>query len=85
MLASQKLQLEMSDARRKINAMSAQEEFEIDALDGLNKGYLALETRYASAIISEAAEQDATATDDLGRSRQGNSRDLKSALLFLTT
>ena len=65
MLASQKLQLEMSDKRKEINAMSASEEFEIDALDGLNKGYLALETRYASAVIDEAAEQDATATDDL--------------------
>ena len=29
------------------------------------KEYLALETRYASAVIDEAAEQDATATDDL--------------------
>ena len=35
MLASQKLQLEMSDKRKEINAMSAQEEFEVDALDGL--------------------------------------------------
>ena len=65
MLASQKLQLEMSDKRKEINAMSAQEEFEVDALDGLNKEYMTLETRYASAVINEAAEQDATATDDL--------------------
>ena len=45
--------------------MSAQEEFEVDALDGLNKEYMVLETRYASAIIDEAAELEATATDDL--------------------
>ena len=65
MLASQKLQLEMADQRKAINAMSAQEEFEVDALDGLNKEYMVLETRYASAVIDEAAELEATATDDL--------------------
>ena len=65
MLKSQKLQLDMSEKRQAINAMQAQEEYEVDALDALNKDYMGLEVRYQSALIEEAAETDATPTDDL--------------------
>ena len=65
MLKSQKLQLDMSEKRQAINAMSAQEEYEIDALDGLNSEYRNLEIRFQSALIEEAAEAEATPTSDL--------------------
>lgn len=65
MLKSQKLQLEMSDKRQEINALQSQDEFEIDDLNGLNQDYRNLEVRYQSALIEEAAEQEATPTDDL--------------------
>ena len=65
MLKSQKLQLDMSEKRQAINAMQAQEEYEIDALDGLNSEYRNLEIRFQSALIEEAAEAEATPTDDL--------------------
>ena len=56
MLKSQKLQLDMSERRQAINAMQAQEDYEIDALDGLNSEYRNLEIRFQSALIEEAAE-----------------------------
>ena len=65
MLKSQKLQLDMSEKRQAINAMSAQEEYEIDALDGLNSEYRNLEIRFQSALIEEAAEAEAMPTDSL--------------------
>ena len=65
MLKSQKLQLDMSERRQAINAMSAQEEYEIDALDALNSEYRNLEIRFQSALIEEAAEAEAMPTDDL--------------------
>ena len=65
MLTSQKLQLEMSEKRQQINALQNQEEYEVNALDALNKEYMQLEVRYQSALIEEAAEQDAMPTDDL--------------------
>ena len=63
MLKSQKLQLDMSEKRQAINAMSAQEEYEIDALDGLNSEYRNLEIRFQSALIEEASEAEAMPTD----------------------
>ena len=65
MLTSQRLQLELSEKRKAINEMTAQEEYEIDRLDALNKEYLNTETRYQAAIISEAADAEKTATEDL--------------------
>ena len=65
MLKSQKLQLDMSERRQAINAMQAQEDYEIDALDGLNSEYRNLEIRFQSALIEEAAEAEAMPTNDL--------------------
>ena len=65
MLKSQKLQLDMSEKRQAINALQNSEEYEIDALDALNKEYAGLEVRFQSALIEEAAETEATPTDDL--------------------
>ena len=65
MLKSQKLQLDMSERRQAINAMQAQEDYEIDALDGLNSEYRNLEIRFQSALIEETAEAEATPTSDL--------------------
>ena len=65
MLKSQKLQLEMSEKRQAINALQAQEEYEIDDLDRMNGEYRELEIRFQSALIEEAAEVESTPTDDL--------------------
>ena len=65
MLKSQRLQLDMSEKRQAINALQNSEEYEIDDLDRLNKDYAGLEVRYQSALIEEAAETEATPTDDL--------------------
>ena len=65
MLKSQKLQLDMSEKRQAINALQNSEEYEIDDLDRLNKDYAGLEVRFQSALIEEAAETEATPTDDL--------------------
>ena len=65
MLKSQKLQLDMSEKRQAINFMQSQEDYEIDALDGLNSEYRNLEIRFQSALIEEAAEAEAMPTDSL--------------------
>ena len=65
MLKSQKLQLDMSEKRQAINFMQTQEEYEIDALDGLNSEYRNLEIRFQSALIEEASEAEAMPTDSL--------------------
>ena len=65
MLHSQKLQLQMSELRNKINAMNNSDDFDGDELEGLNKDYSKLEVRFQSAIISESEEKEQTATEDL--------------------
>ena len=65
MLHSQKIQLEMSEKRNKINAMATSEDFDGDELDALNKDYAKTEIRFRSAIISEESEKEETATEDM--------------------
>ena len=55
----------MSEKRQAINALQNSEEYEIDALDALNKEYAGLEVRFQSALIEEAAETEATPSGDL--------------------
>ena len=69
MLQSQKLQLEMSEKRKEINAMldkiDADEGYDADAHAALNQEYVTLDNRYQTALINEAEELDKTPTDDL--------------------
>ena len=74
MLASQKLQLQIAEKRREINANSQQDEYNVDEMNALNAEFMELETRYSSALITEAEEYKNTPTDDLdaeGKEQRG--------------
>ena len=65
MLTSQRLQLELSELRNKINAMANSDDFEADALEKLNAEYRMSEIRFQSALIQENEEQERTPDGDL--------------------
>ena len=65
MLASQRMQLELSELRNKINAMANADDFEVDALESLNTQYRQAEVRYQSAVIEEDVEQESTPDGDV--------------------
>ena len=56
MLTSQKLSLELSELRQKINAMANSDEFAVDALESLNAEYRMADAKYSAALIQEAEE-----------------------------
>ena len=65
MLTSQRLQLELSEMRNKINKMSHSDEYNVDELEGLNTQYRQAEVRYQSAIIEEAEETERAPDGDI--------------------
>ncbi len=65
MLTSQRLQLELSEMRNKINAMANSDDYEVDALEKLNGEYRQAEVRYQSALIEEAEEQERAPDGDV--------------------
>ena len=69
MLISQKLQLEMSELRQKINSMDSgtddDVEYRADEMDALTSEYNKLESRYRAALIRESEEIEQTPTPEL--------------------
>ena len=58
MLTSQRMQLELSELRNKINAMANSDDYEVDALESLNGEYRKAEVRFQAALIEEASEEE---------------------------
>ena len=76
MLTSQRIQLEQSQLRNKINAMANSDDFNADELESLNAEYRNAEVRYQSALIQENSELEQTPDGDID-SEQFEIRELR--------
>ena len=65
MLTSQRLQLELSELRNRVNGLAGEEDFNADELEGLNTKYRNTEIRFQSALIQEAAEKEESPDSDV--------------------
>ena len=65
MLTSQRIQLELSEMRNRINATANSDDYNVDELESLNTQYRQAEVRYQSAIISEAQETERAPDGDV--------------------
>ena len=86
MLKSQKLQLEMSLLRKRVNEMSQSEEYKSEDLDKITQAYIDKESEYSAALIAEDTEYRATPTDDLdaeGKEQRGIESQISIARYFV--
>ena len=65
MLASQRLQLEISELRNRINAMANSDDYEVDVLEKMNGEYRRAEVRFQSALIEENEEEERAPDGDV--------------------